>query len=130
MSLASVHLPVHTFTSTMTDHRGKIPSHPNFNYYIIILTAILFFTVLAWFNFALAFYGTIISTDPDHKDETISTLGFAVFWTLIAVAIYYTMDYYEVLGSNESSDHPLLREESKGSIDGSDYIGRVDIGTV
>lgn len=126
MSLAPVHLPVHTFTSTMTDHKGQIPS---FNYYIIILTAILFFTVLAWFNFVLAFYGTIISTDSDHKDETLTTLGFAVLWTIIAVAIYYTMNCHGVLGSNGDDEHPLLRGEGRDAFDGSanDYVGQFDI---
>ena len=129
MSLSPVHLPVHTFTSTMTDHKGQIPS---FNYYIIILTAILFFTVLAWFNFVLAFYGTIISTDPDHKDETLTTLGFAVLWTIIAIAIYYTMNWYGVLGSNGDNEHPLLRGEGRDSFDGSasDYVGQFDIGGI
>ena len=131
MSLAPVHLPVHTFTSTMTDHRGKIP---HFNYYIILLTAILFFTVLAWFNFALAFYGTIITTDPEHKDETISTLGFAVLWTMIAITIYYCMDWYGVLGDNNDGDseHPLLRGEGRSPVDGTgtEYVGQFDIGAV
>jgi len=126
MSLAPVHLPVHTFTSTMTDHKGQIPS---FNYYIIIITAIIFFNVLAWFNFVLAFYGTIISTDPDHKDETLTTLGFAILWTIIAIAIYYAMNCYGVLGSNGDSEHPLLRGEGRDAFDGSasDYVGQFDI---
>ena len=124
MSLSPVHLPVHTFTSTMTDHRGNIP---NFNYYIIILTAIIFFTVLAWFNFALAFYGTIISSESDNKDETLTTLGFAVMWTIIAIAIYYAMDWYGALGNDKSNDgHPLLRNEGNDSFAGSEYVGQID----
>jgi heme/copper-type cytochrome/quinol oxidase subunit 2 len=131
MSLAPIHAP-HIFTSTMTDHEGNPSQHggPGVNIYIIILTAILFFAVLGWFNFALAFYGTMTTTDPDHHDETLSTFGFAVLWSLITVAIYYAMLYYGVLGgsdSSEKSDHPLLRGEGSDVISDTGYVGQIDI---
>ena len=135
MSLAPIHFPQHIFTSTMTDETGRASHHDGgINIYIILLTAILFFTVLAWFNFALAFYGTVTSTDPDHKDETLSTLGFAIMWTIIAAAIYYTMEYYNVLesGGGSGADHPLLRGEGRAPVDvaGGEYLGAIDMGAV
>ncbi len=133
MSLAPIHLPQHIFTSTLTDQ--KMHTSP-FNVWMILLTAIFFFTVLAWFNFTLAFYGTIISTDPEHKDETMSTFGFALVWTIVAIAIYYAMNSSGVLGGNGSSDeHPLLRGEGRAAIDPTnvgigDYVGEINIGAV
>ena len=129
MSLAPVHLPQHIFTSTLTDEKGNPSHHENVsgvNIYIILLTAVLFFAVLGWFNFVLAFYGTITTNDPDHDDQTLSTLGFAILWTVIAAAIYYAMQYFNVLGGTPSSDeHPLLKGEGSG--DGG-YVGQFDIG--
>ena len=195
MSLAPIHLPTHIFTSTMTDY-----SHiSGFNVWIILLTAIFFFTVLAWFNFVLAFYGTLISTysnnrdnrnskdnrdcqdnrnskdnrdchnnenhrdcqdnrdcqdyhnnrdskdnrdchdyhyhrdfqdnSTDHTDQTLSTLGFAIIWTIIAIIMYYAMEWAQVLGSGgtkkKSDEHPLLPNEDIISTNISD-IGNAD----
>lgn len=134
MSLAPVHFPQHIFTSTMVDHSMH---HSGFNVWMVVLTAIFFFTVLAWFNFALAFYGSITTTDPDHEDETMSTLGFAIIWTVTAIAIYFTMEWSGVLGGGNPTDdeHPLLRGEGRMSIDPSDvglgdYVGDINIGAV
>ena len=132
MSLAPIHLPQHAFTSTLTDEEGQPAHHEQvsgINIYIVILTAILFFSVLAWFNFVLAFYGTLTTTDCNHVDQTWNTLGFAILWTVIVIGIYYAMNYFGVLNSdtNTSDKHPLLREDSSTP---SDYLGRVDIGAV
>ena len=135
MSLAPVHFPQHIFTSTMTDHRIH---HSGFNVWMVLLTAIFFFTVLAWFNFALAFYGTITTTDCDHDDQTMSTLGFAIVWTVTAIAIYYAMEWSGVLGGGDNlrdSEHPVLMGEGRAAVDPSDvgigdYIGDINIGAV
>ena len=137
MSLAPIHSPTQIFTSTMTDHHIS-----SFNVWIILLTAILFFTVLAWFNFVLAFYGTLVSStrtkrntnnQPTHTDETLSTLGFAIVWTVVAIVMYYAMEWAEVLGTdrnNTNREHPLIPNEGRVSTDISgigigDYIGGI-----
>ena len=133
MSFQSAHFPRHAFTSTLTTHKGEIPS---VNIFIVILTALIFFTVLSWFNFALAFYGTLTSTDPDHVDITMNNFGFAIMWTVVTIAIYYAMEWAEVLTSNNNNtnddEHPLLQEEGKSSVDPSninlgDYVGDIGI---
>lgn len=131
MSIAPIttplHTPLHTFTSTMTDTTNNKPHLPGFNYYVVILTAVIFFTVLSWFNFVLAWYGTVTSDDPNHKDNTVNTLGFAVLWTLIAVSIYIVMNYYGVLGHNIDSE-PLLRGENR-DVSGR-YLGEIDMARI
>ena len=128
--------PSHTFTSTLTDHRGKLP---HFNYFIVIMTALFFFTVLAWFNFALALYSTITTSDRDHEDTTLINLGFAVIWTLIVVLIYVFMDYVGVLNGNVSEEDHVLRSEGRLSADTgrdvfgqgtTDYAGEINIGAI
>jgi len=140
MSSFNLHFPQHhPFSSTLTDHRGR--HHASFNMFIVILTALFFFTVLVWFNFVLAFYSTITTCDPNHVDATMSNLGFALIWTVITIAIYYAMDWANVLDS-ESMDgsHPLLRGEgsrvdtrvdtisSLGRVD--PYVGGIDISAI
>lgn len=140
MSLNPVNFPQHIFTSTMPYSKKR---ENGINVFIVIMTAILFFTVLAWFNFALAFYGALTTTDPDHKDETLTTLGFALMWTFIGISIYFVMDYYEVLGGSENNgEHPLLRDEGSGTdvqgsssnegfdISGTDSLGAIDMGVI
>ena len=129
------HFQQHPFTSTMTKHNP-----PAINIFIVLLTALIFFSVLSWFNFALAVYGTLTSTDPNHVDTTMNSLGFAIIWTIITISIYYTMEYAEVLSSpSPDSGEPLLREgRVEGRTDipdfrtniGSDYIGRTDMAGV
>ncbi len=128
----------------MTNHHHNIIG---FNVWIVLLTAILFFTVLAWFNFALAFYGTLVNTPnndtnicngchkcdrPRHVDQTMSTLGFAIVWTIVTIILYYAMEYADVLGhkteNNDDTEHPLVPGEERVSADISDigigdYIG-------
>ena len=136
-SLSPVHFPQHTFTSTLMNH--KTHHSAGFNVWIVLLTAIFFFTVLAWFNFVLAFYATVTTTDPNHKDQTMSTLGFAILWTLIAILMYYVMESFGMIQGSEGSDgseHPLLRNEGRSDVSNvsdltniniPDYVGEVDI---
>ena len=137
MSVQPTHFTHNVFTSTLTDHKDHIIG---INIYIILLTAILFFSVLAWFNFALALYGTLTTTDSNHVDTTLQNLGFAIMWTIIVVAIYYMMVYLDALElPGSSNEHPLLREgrleNRAGSVSGrvesglmsGDYLGRVDV---
>ena len=112
MSFNSVHSPGHLFSSTMTNHRGRI-SHPEFNVWIVVLTALFFFAVLGWFNFAISSYGTLFNND--HDDTTMNTLGFAIIWTLIAISIYFVMKWSGVLNNDSSlnaNEHPLLLDEA------------------
>jgi len=119
-SLQPGHFTQHAFTSTLHDEK-----HPYFNKFIVIVTALFFFTILSWFNFALSWYGTITTTDPEHKDQTLSSLGFALIWTFITVAIYLLTEYFNLLSSPvEDSGHPLLREGRDISRDFSTDIAR------
>lgn len=124
MSL-NLNTPQHIFTSTMIDDKGN-PSHHSVsvNIYIILLTALIFFAVLSWFNFALAVYETLTSSDPDHEDSSISALGFAVIWSIITICIYYVMKYSGILNGNNSDDDPLLRDDAIDFAgDTTDYFG-------
>ena len=129
----SYHFPKHPFTSTMTTHQAKIPS---VNVFIVLLTALIFFSVLSWFNFVLAFYETITkynsnsnnnfnnknNNNSNNKNNTLHTLGFAIIWTLITISIYYTMKWAGVLSNDNSDDEnkegtrdPLHGEEATPS---------------
>lgn len=117
------HFTQHAFTSTI-DHKNH--HNLSFNLYPVLMTALFFFAVLSWFNFVLAWYETLTSTDSNHKDQTISSLGFALIWTGVVVAIYFVMNYYGVLNSITESEyeHPLLKGERTIS-DTGDYTGSV-----
>jgi heme/copper-type cytochrome/quinol oxidase subunit 2 len=124
----------HPFTSTLS-HDINLPS---FNYYLVIMTALVFFTVLAWFNFVLALYNTIINTDAEIKDNTLINLGFAVLWTFIVVYIYFVMDYFEVLGYNKNvsvddglRDDTITTNTSPSFTDGTtEYVGEFNIAAI
>lgn len=123
------HFTQHAFTSTLHDRKHHLLG---FNVYIVLMTALVFFSILAWFNFVLAWYGTWISTDPDHVDQTLSTLGFALIWTGISILLYYVMKYTGVLGLlTEEEGHPLLKgDRIDVSGDIASDVGRVpDIST-
>ena len=112
--------PTHVFTSTLNDNLQI----SNYNMYKTILTAILFFAVLSWFNFALALYTTFTTTDPEHKDETIPTLGFALIWSIFAIIAYLMLTNLGFLAPRQSTkDLPLLRGDV---VDSGDYVGRID----
>ena len=133
MSFHPIHFTQHAFTSTL--HSDKKYHTSNFNVFLVLMTALFFFTVLGWFNFAIAWYGTITSTDPNHQDQTWSSFGFALFWTFLAIAIYIVMNYYGVLDIDQKiSEEPLLRGESRDlgkniSSEG-DILGAIDMRSI
>lgn len=129
--MSSPTFPTHSrqpFTSTLhNDHR----SHPTyFNIWIVILTAILFFVVLSWYNFVLATYNYLIGNNPNNLKNfnqlnfrnMIASLVFAIIWTLLSVVIYYILIPAIRTNQNEETEslHPLLRSEVRD-------IGRSDI---
>ena len=129
-SLQSGNFTQHAFTSTL--HNKKRSSY--FNKYIVIVTALFFFTILSWFNFALSWYATITTNDPDHEDQTLSSLGFALIWTFITLTIYFLSEYFDLLSSYaEDSGHPLLREgrdiSRSFSTDG-ESLGAIDMSAI
>lgn len=86
-----------------------------FNIYEIVVTAVVFFIVLVWYNVALAIYNYFLGTPPSGSDipkinlddqdggniyyndtssTVLDTIGYAVFWTLLAAAIYVVVSYY------------------------------------
>lgn len=70
------------FTSTIT---------PGFNIWPVVLTALLFFTVLSWYNAFLALYEYYFQHDQDRDvlRNNLSTLVvFAVLWTVFAFLLY------------------------------------------
>lgn len=113
-----------SFTSTLT----HIPS---FNIYIIIITALIFFTVLSWFNFVLAWYGTLITTDPEHKDQTLVTFGYAIIWTIITIIIYTVMNTNDVLsyGPFDYGKPPLRPMEAGGSFE-TNVLGSINMAAI
>lgn len=99
MSARPVPIVQHTSFIPITGqtHRYGESTELGVNIWIIILTAIIFYGVLSWYNFFLALYSWFIGSNPnniDNPDEenfntVILTLGFAIFWTVVAILAYY-----------------------------------------
>ena len=62
MSTSTPNSPVHNpnFTSTLHQHQNS-----SFNLWLVILTAVFFFLILAWYNVFLAFYNYFIGHNPN-----------------------------------------------------------------
>lgn len=121
----STTLPFHfhstAFTSTL--------QHSLFNVWLVLLTAIFFFLVLSWYNFFLSAYYYVtdntafLSPDTECKQYTlrnqmIGTFFFALFWTFVAVLIYYILNNLGWLNvsketANYWQEHPVLRDEAR-----------------
>ena len=81
------------------------------------MTALFFFTVLSWYNFILAVYVTLTTTDSSHQDQTLQTLGFAILWTILVIVVYYLMFSSNLLESGiNGGEHPLLRDDLRGNV--------------
>ena len=98
---------------------------PDINIWIIIITAVIFYAVLSWYNFFLATYNYMVRNNSENKDDpdpdnlkTMGlTFGFAVFWTLIAIFLYMIlrnqgMLSYPVL--DKVRGHLTEREKTRG----------------
>lgn len=114
MVLGTITLHQTPFTSTLHDAHKKFNG---FNIWPIILTAVLFFLVLSWYNFVLTlfeYYTDQNNEDKVLRDNLFSALGFALIFTLLALLIYFILDSYNLLQSNSNGDentHPLLPSE-------------------
>ena len=102
------------FTSTLHDHTYR----PLFNVWLVVLTAIFFFLILSWYNFAFAIYNFYINpNDTDRevlKNEILTSTGFLAVWTLVAVFVYLILNHFELLGSSDldvTGEHPVLQDE-------------------
>lgn len=103
------------FTSTVHEYRSL------FNVWIVILTAIFFFMVLSWYNVGLVLYSRFVQDDVNDTEkkslnrEILTTVGYAIFWTLIGILIYYIFNRAQLLGQGDRSvegEHPLVRSDA------------------
>ena len=97
---------------------------PDINVWIIIITAVIFYAVLSWYNFFLASYNYITGNNPD-KIENLDqenlkivglTFGFAIFWTIVAIGLYTFLAYKGMLSypkQNKMKEQPGDRENSR-----------------
>ena len=116
-----LHTPQHQFTSTLN---GKY-HHSGFNIYIVIITALIFFLILTFYNFVLAVYNYYTGYNPDGVKNVdarnfrivLQTLGFLLVWLAITAVIYAIFKCQGALNSDYTVDtKPKLRAEA-GSID-------------
>ena len=62
----------------------------------LVITALLFFVILAWYTFFVHLYRYLIGYNPDHPDEdlevikksALASLGYALLWTGLTLVIY------------------------------------------
>lgn len=117
MSLAPLHTPTHQFTSTI-DHHHQIV----FNVWVVIVTAVIFFIILSWYNALLSVYNYAIGYNPNevcdyndrNKQTMFATIGYAIIWTGLALSVYICLACSGRLQSENIGGHPLLRGESEG----------------
>jgi hypothetical protein len=94
------------FTSTMN-------SQSSFNLWIVIITAVIFYAVLSWYNFISTAYNYVIDFEENlieiTKDQVIANFGFAIFWSFIAFLLYKYFNSSGLLtpGPTEESN-PLI----------------------
>jgi len=78
--------PNHTNSTNRQQHTSP------FNLWLVIMTAIIFFAILAWYNFSLAVYRYMIGSTPEsgisNGNDILSSFGFAFMWTVIVVISY------------------------------------------
>jgi ABC-type sugar transport system permease subunit len=119
-------IPSHTqaFTSTY--------NHSLFNIWLVLLTALFFFTVLSWYNFVLSLYyylthNTSYLTSEGLnqcekleklRKQTLGSLVFALIWSGIALFIYWLLSSLGWLNGDSTEQkywesHPLLRDEAR-----------------
>lgn len=103
------------FTSTVHEY------HSIFNAWIVVLTAIFFFIILSWYNVGLILYSRFVRDNLDDKEaeslnrEILITTGYAIFWTLIGILVYYVLNRMELLGRGDrgvESEHPVVQDEA------------------
>ncbi len=92
------------FTSTYTHHNSL---------WVIIITAVLFFAILAWYDFASAVYtqGFIKSSSDEFKEtrnRSKLNFGFAILWTAFAVSFYYILLNSGQLDGDDVDKHPVI----------------------
>ena len=98
---------------------------PDINVWIIVITALIFYSVLSWYNFFLATYNYMVrnnsenkeNPDPDNLRIMGLTFGFAFFWTLLAIGLYILfrnqgMLSYPIL--DKVRGHLSEREKTRG----------------
>ena len=90
------HIPK-TFTSTLEDPSKKTP----FNYWLIFMTAVIFFTVLSFYTFLLSLFGYFVRNDDDNDKDNrrgvLSLLAFFLVWLAFLIIIYIILDSREML---------------------------------
>lgn len=121
------------FTSTLHEHEHEKRGPSLFNMWLVIITAMFFFTILSWYNFLLALFN--VYSNPNESDsellknEVLATLVFAFLWTLLVIIAYLTFESYGFLSMGEPEEywkeHPS-GGEAKGEIrDVSRTVGRI-----
>lgn len=121
------HIPSHTQAFTSTLHHTSL-----FNLWLVILTAMFFFTILSWYNFLSSLY-YYLSNNTSYlsgedlsqhekieklRNQMVGTLIFALIWTVITLLSYWLLSGLGWLEGDESSQkywetHPLLRDEAR-----------------
>ena len=108
------------------------PSNGSVNIWIIMITAIFFFIILSWYNVGIEVFNFIFfqnqnsneivenflgesETIDTNTQNLISSIGFALLWTVISFMIYFylNMNGYFVLPTNVDEKHPILTDEVK-----------------
>ena len=80
------------------------------NIWIIILTAIIFYAVLSWYNFFLALYNYMICRNSEsercqnNSNDVGYSFGVAIIWTTIAIVIYM------IFRDNGMLTYPILNK--------------------
>jgi hypothetical protein len=108
-------------TTLIITPQPPVTSTGTLNIWIVVITAILFFIILAWYNTLVAIYNYAIGNNPNqiknyneiNKFTMIGSIGYASLWTIIAIGIYYLLLNAGKLSGGGIDTLPLLRAETR-----------------
>ena len=110
MSNAPVHVSEHQFTSTLE----KEQDDQEFNIWIAIMVAIIFFLIWSIYNFMIAIYNFFIGANPNNikgvrcRDKVnffnvLATFGYLFLWILITILVYFVLSRKGLLSTSNTS---------------------------
>ena len=89
-----------TFTSTLNKN--------GFNYWIILLTAVIFFSVLSFYTFMFSSFEYFFGKEEREKADVYATLLFFVFWMSLLLFLYLVLQNYGLLETVDTKMEKII----------------------
>lgn len=102
------------------EHPIATSSSMNINVWIIVITAIIFYVILSWYNALLFTYYYATGYNPNKVKDInktnriimLTSIGYAIIWTVISVCVYYFLLNNGKLHGDNITSHPPGRSET------------------